>query len=80
MAAFNHIMLSDAVDNNRFSAEFFDPQYVFKPSNSFSWVPIGRILKKCEYGISISMNWIIVLLYDLKNLQQFQIIFLSNID
>jgi type I restriction enzyme, S subunit len=56
MAAFNHIMLSDAVDNNRFSAEFFDPQYVFKPSNSFSWVPIGRILKKCEYGISISMN------------------------
>ena len=56
MAAINHVMLSDAVSNNRFSAEFFDPQYVFKPNNSVSWTPIGRILKKCEYGISISMN------------------------
>lgn len=56
MAAINHVMLSDAVSNNRFSAEFFDPQYVFKPNNSVSWAPIGRILKKCEYGISISMN------------------------
>lgn len=56
MAAINHVMLSDAVSNNRFSAEFFDPQYVFKPNNSVSWAPIGRILRKCEYGISISMN------------------------
>jgi restriction endonuclease S subunit len=56
MAAFNHVMLSDAVANNRFSAEFFDPQYVFKPGNLVPWVSIGRILKKCEYGISISMN------------------------
>ncbi|QQG64956.1 restriction endonuclease subunit S [Desulfobulbus oligotrophicus] len=56
MAAINHVMLSDAVSNNRFSAEFFDPQYVFKPNNSVCWAPIGRILKKCEYGISISMN------------------------
>lgn len=56
MAAINHVMLSDAVSNNRFSAEFFDPQYVFKPNDSVSWAPIGRTLKKCEYGISISMN------------------------
>jgi len=56
MAAFNHVMLSDAVVNNRFSAEFFDPQYVFKPNNSVSWAPIGQILRKCEYGISIAMN------------------------
>ncbi|EMG37152.1 restriction endonuclease S subunit [Desulfocurvibacter africanus PCS] len=56
MAAINHVMLSDAVANNRFSAEFFDPQYVYKPKNSFLWAPIGRVLKKCEYGISISMN------------------------
>ena len=56
MAAINHVMLSDAVSNNRFSAEFFDPKYMFKPNNSVPWAPIGRILKKCEYGISISMN------------------------
>ena len=56
MAVFNYVTLSDAVANNRFSAEFFDPQYVFKPNNLASWVSIGRILKKCEYGISISMN------------------------
>lgn len=56
MAAINHVKLSDAITNNRFSAEFFDPQYVFKPNNSVVWVPIGRVLKKCEYGISISMN------------------------
>jgi type I restriction enzyme S subunit len=56
MAAINHVMLSDAVSNNRFSAEFFDPKYVFKPNAETAWFPIGRILKKCEYGISISMN------------------------
>lgn len=56
MAAINHVMLSDAVSNNRFAAEFFDPRYVFKPNDSVAWTPIGRILRKCEYGISISMN------------------------
>lgn len=56
MAATNRVMLSEAVYNNRFSAEFFDPQYVFKQAGSSNWLPIGRILKKCEYGISISMN------------------------
>ena len=56
MAASNQVMLSEAVYNNRFSAEFFDPQYVFKPAEASTWLPIGRILKKCEYGLSISMN------------------------
>jgi len=52
----NIVMLSDAVANNRFSAEFFDPKYVFTPHDETTWTPIGRILRKCEYGISISMN------------------------
>lgn len=56
MAATNQVMLSEAVCNNRFSAEFFDPQYIFKPAETSTWLPIGRILKKCEYGISIAMN------------------------
>jgi type I restriction enzyme, S subunit len=56
VAAINHVCLSEAVTHNRFSAEFFDPQYIFQPAEETSWIPIGRLLKKCEYGISISMN------------------------
>lgn len=56
MAVVNRVQLSDAVTHNRFSAEFFDPRYVFNPAPGFEWVPIGRVLKKCEYGLSISMN------------------------
>lgn len=56
MAAISQVMLSEAVYSNRFSAEFFDPKYVFQPTESSTWLPIGRILLKCEYGISISMN------------------------
>jgi len=56
MLVVNHVQLSDAVTHNRFSAEFFDPRYVFKPDPYVEWVPIGRVLKKCEYGLSISMN------------------------
>lgn len=56
MAAINRVNLSEAVAHNRFSAEFFDPRYVFKPASQTEWIPIGRVLKKCEYGLSISMN------------------------
>lgn len=56
MAAINRIQLSEAVAHNRFSAEFFDPRYVFEPVAGTEWVPIGRVLKKCDYGLSISMN------------------------
>ena len=31
MAAVNLVQLSEAVAHNRFSAEFFDPRYVFEP-------------------------------------------------
>lgn len=56
MAAISHIPLSDAIAHNRFSAEFFDPKYVFKPRHPENWLPIGKILKSFEYGLSISMN------------------------
>lgn len=56
MAVATHVSLREAVAHNRFSAEFFDPRYVFKPADPTAWVPIGRVLKKCEYGLSISMN------------------------
>ena len=56
MAVVNNVQLSEAVSNNRFSAEFFDPRYVFTPAIGVEWLPIGQVLKKCEYGLSISMN------------------------
>ncbi len=56
MAATTLVQLSATVANNRFSAEFFDPQYVFHPKDPSGWLPIGQVLKKCEYGISTAMN------------------------
>lgn len=56
MAVVNRVQLSEAIRNNRFSAEFFDPRYVFKPAPSADWAPIGRVLKRCEYGLSVAMN------------------------
>lgn len=56
MAASNQVRVSEAVMNNRFSAEFFDPRYVFRPQSGYDWRPIGRLLTKCEYGLSIAMN------------------------
>lgn len=56
MASINHITVSQAVQHNRFSAEFFDSRYVFSPRRGSTWLPIGRLLRKCEYGLSISMN------------------------
>lgn len=56
MAVTTSIRCFDAVSQNRFSAEYFDPKYVFTPNNTVKWKKIGHILKKCQYGISISMN------------------------
>jgi hypothetical protein len=56
MATTNQVLVSEAVTNNRFSAEFFDSRYVFQPRRGWSWLPIGRLLKKCEYGLSVPMN------------------------
>ena len=56
MATSNQVLVSEAVQHNRFSAEFFDARYVFEPKIGATWLPIGRLLRKCEYGISIAMN------------------------
>jgi hypothetical protein len=56
MAVFNTVKLSDAYAHKRFSAEFFDPKYVFKPTSESVWVPIGRVLTRYDYGLSIAMN------------------------
>ena len=56
MAVITEAQLSDCVNENRFSAEFFDPRYVFQPNSRLEWAKIGRILSNYQYGISISMN------------------------
>jgi len=56
MAVSTTIYCSAAFKENRFSAEYFDPQYKFIPRNNSNWMRIGQTLKKCQYGISISMN------------------------
>ncbi len=56
MAAITITKVSETLIENRWSAEFFEPQYLFKPKHNYKWVRIGRILKQCQYGISISMN------------------------
>ena len=53
---FTEIMCSEAIKQNRFSAEFFDPKYTFAPNSNYVWQKIGRFLKVCQYGVSISMN------------------------
>jgi len=56
MAVNTTVYCSEAIEENRFSAEYFDPKYSFKPKNGSKWIKIGQALKKCQYGISISMN------------------------
>ncbi|MBD3339592.1 MAG: hypothetical protein GF353_10810 [Candidatus Lokiarchaeota archaeon] len=56
MAVLNKITLFDTFKENRWAAEFFNPKYVFAPTKKYKWVRIGSILKKCQYGLSISMN------------------------
>lgn len=50
------IKCSEAINQNRFSAEFFDPRYTFSPSAKYIWKRLGKTLQDCQYGISISMN------------------------
>lgn len=56
MAVTTTVYCSEAIEENRFSAEYFDPKYTFKPQNGSKWIKIGQALKKCQYGISIAMN------------------------
>lgn len=56
MAVFNEIYLSQTISDNRLSADFYNPKYIKSLNKSFEWVKIGRILNKCQYGISIKMN------------------------
>lgn len=54
--AYTEIKCSEAIIENRFSAEYFDPKYSFVQNDKYQWEKIGRLLKVCQYGISISMN------------------------
>lgn len=56
MAVITTVMSSDVISENRFSAEYFNPKYVFSKNPMSEWERIGKILKRYQYGISIAMN------------------------
>lgn len=56
MVVISEVLLSEAIANNRFSAEFFDPRLMFTPKVGSAWEPIGRVLDRYDYGLSIAMN------------------------
>jgi len=56
MAVITTVMSSDVISENRFSAEYYNPKYVFNKNPLSEWKRIGKILKRCQYGISIAMN------------------------
>lgn len=56
MAILRKTNLTEIVESNRWSAEFFDPAYIFSENNRFQWTKIGNVLTRAQYGLSLSMN------------------------
>ncbi|QWT24211.1 hypothetical protein KPL76_01930 [Subtercola sp. PAMC28395] len=56
MSVVTSVNVSEMSAQNRFSAEFFDPQYEFRAVDDSEWVPLGTVLKQVQYGLSLAMN------------------------
>ena len=56
MPAISTVGLAETVRENRLSAEYFDPRYSFVPTAKYKWEKIGRVIRECQYGISVAMN------------------------
>lgn len=55
MQNFSIILKSQLEGATRMDAEYYQPEY-FIDFNKGLWKPIGSILKKCQYGLSLAMN------------------------
>jgi len=55
MAIINIERLSEAMNNHRLDAEFYQPQYFINFSKG-KWEPIKKFLDLCQYGISQAMT------------------------
>ena len=56
MAVWSEVSFREAHDHNRFSAEYWRPEYLEPLRKSLPWQPLGDALKKVQYGISREMN------------------------
>lgn len=56
MAVWSVIPFSLASKERRFGAEFWMPEYLDPLRQDRNWVPIGELVKSCQYGISREMN------------------------
>lgn len=56
MAVWSEVNFREAHDHNRFSAEYWRPEYLEPLCKSLPWQPLGNVLKGVQYGISREMN------------------------
>jgi len=56
MAVVMTTQLHETYIDNRWTSEFYNPSYKFNPNGKYEWTRIGRLLKKCQYGLSVQMN------------------------
>ena len=52
----SEVNFSEALNHNRFSAEYWRPEYLEPLRKSLPWQPLGNVLKGVQYGISREMN------------------------
>jgi len=50
------ISLAEATAENRFDAEFYRPEFLIPQRKGLDLIPIGDVLTKCQYGLSLPMN------------------------
>lgn len=55
MITFSIIQKSQLEGATRLDAEYYQPEFFIDFAKG-SWKPIGNILKKCQYGLSLAMN------------------------
>ena len=56
MAVWSEIYFSEALRHDRFSGEYWQPEYTEPLSRKLPWIPLGDVLVKVQYGISREMN------------------------
>lgn len=56
MAVWSVIDLSAAQEHDRFSAEYWRPEYLEPLKHRVPWTPLGHVLKRVQYGLSREMH------------------------
>ena len=56
MAVWSEIDFSVAQEHDRFSAEYWQPDYLEQLKRRLPWTPLGKVVKRVQYGLSREMN------------------------